>query len=199
MMIRFANKQDLTGAVDAVELTEHLKLDEIPNIGSFHIEGCIAKTEAGNEVDERIGEGLKVLMDSIESEWKTLKKRTTEDVHQREIHRTEERARKKAEREKRREQRRLQREKEEAEKEEARALAQTEDNGDEITVTSSSKGIEEEADKPPVAKKGGFMSSPLKKEPVDKPIVVEANDDARVKEETVKEETVEMEEMGNTA
>lgn len=76
----FANKQDLEGCISAADLSEKMGMAERKDC-RFHVAACQAKPSEGKEeVDARIGKGLKWLLDAIDGDYKKLHARVTEDT-----------------------------------------------------------------------------------------------------------------------
>mmetsp|Transcript_71053 Transcript_71053/g.148155 ORF Transcript_71053/g.148155 Transcript_71053/m.148155 type:complete len:410 (-) Transcript_71053:351-1580(-) len=74
----FANKQDLPGCMSDAELSKRLGMLDWKDC-SYSVHACQAKPN-GDQIDPRIGKGLKWLLDSIDSKYKTLQTRVERDM-----------------------------------------------------------------------------------------------------------------------
>jgi hypothetical protein len=92
----FANKQDLPGCISSAQLSERLGLLDRKDL-RLHVTPCQAKPDPANPVvDQRISKGLRWLLESIDSNYKTLNTRVvkeTEEKNKREKEKREEQKR----------------------------------------------------------------------------------------------------------
>eukprot|EP00276_Gloeochaete_wittrockiana_P003962 CAMPEP_0184650536 /NCGR_PEP_ID=MMETSP0308-20130426/8072_1 /TAXON_ID=38269 /ORGANISM="Gloeochaete witrockiana, Strain SAG 46.84" /LENGTH=327 /DNA_ID=CAMNT_0027084127 /DNA_START=245 /DNA_END=1228 /DNA_ORIENTATION=- len=85
----FANKQDLPTALSAADISLQLALHDL-KLPRYHIKACVALTRENDNIDPAIKEGLKWIVDAVETDFNALSKRVEmETAAQKELERKE--------------------------------------------------------------------------------------------------------------
>lgn len=151
----FSNKQDLDGCVSEKDLSEKLGMLERKNC-RYQVAACSAKPKEGDPIDGRIGKGLRWLLDSVDSNYKTLHARVTSDTEEMKAKEKQRRE----EQKKRAEANKAARLKEQEEAEAAAAAAEKEGGGKKEDVPSG-VGISvvvEDGGKPPIGNEDAVVA-----------------------------------------
>ncbi|XP_002735021.1 uncharacterized protein LOC100375027 [Saccoglossus kowalevskii] len=141
-LLVLANKQDVEGALDEIDICEQLNLEDLVNESKCpcRVETCAANLGIGKKMDKSIKAGFKWLLLMINEEWDELGKRVEDETkEQRELEAIE-----KKERIERVRKIREEREKEEEEKRKREGLdkEESEDDDDDIAMGNPFKPVD---------------------------------------------------------